>query len=208
MIKILKYWRKKTEDTRSSHDHRLEELILQKWLYYQIWSTHSIQSPPVFQLYSGKWKNNSEIHTKTQKTPNTHVIVSKSNSVKQKSYIVLLHLFVAMIKPGPKLGEENICWFTGYSLSLKEVKARTQGRKLKVGTEWSRGNEGGLIYIACPTCFLYQPRPPAQKSRTSHINHQLDNAPQNIYRPVRWRQFLSWGSLSPGDSSLWQADKR
>lgn len=35
--------------------------------------------------------------------------------------------------------------------------------------------------------------------------HQ-ENAPQNAHRPAWWRQSLSWGSLSPGDSSLWQTD--
>lgn len=35
--------------------------------------------------------------------------------------------------------------------------------------------------------------------------HQ-ENAPQNAHRPAWWRQSLSWGSLSPRDSSLWQTD--
>jgi hypothetical protein len=44
------HWMKKlkkiTEDGKISHAHELAESILWRWLYYQKWSTCSIQSPP------------------------------------------------------------------------------------------------------------------------------------------------------------------
>lgn len=84
-----------------------------------------------------------------------HVLLSKSNSVEQNNilpYFAFLSMWESLAQN--KLGEKKVYWFTGYGLSLREVKARTQGRDPEVGIEWSRDPGGGMIYMACSARFL------------------------------------------------------
>ena len=106
----------------------------------------------------------------------------------------------------------GFAWLLTYRPLWMEVMAGTQGRN------WSKDDEGmlltGLLSKACPaSCFI--------QLRTACLEVALPKTgwilPQQSFikkiptrqaqRLTWWRQFLKWGSLLPGGSSLCQVDK-
>jgi hypothetical protein len=55
-------------------------------------------------------------------------------------------------------GGESLCQFTVSSPSLREVRARTQGRNLKAGTEAEAMQGFILLFMASSVSFLIEPR--------------------------------------------------
>ena len=109
-------------------------------------------------------------------------------------------LFVLWQTPWPKTS----LWKKGLSgLQFTVHHGGKPRQKLK-----QRPQRSTAHWLASPagsqTAFLYIPGPPARVA-LSHIDHQSKKCPSDTL--TCWRQFLSWGSLFPGDSSFWKVDK-
>lgn len=113
-------------------------------------------------------------------------------------------------------GEERVYWFLGYSQSLQEAKAGTQGRiwrqELKMRLGWVLLT--GLFSMDCLVAFLIQPKttcpeivPPTVGWAHPHQSLIKKMLQWYVYQPIWWRQFLIRGSLFPSDSSWCHVDK-
>lgn len=116
-----------------------------------------------------------------------------------------------MTKPPWVRGE--FVWLNPFNRSQSVREARI---KLKVGTEAETKEE--ILPTTCSHDLHSQPSlhnsgAPAWRSLPT-VGWTLPNQPliektfhRHAHRSAWWRQSLSWGSLSPGDSSLLQTDK-
>lgn len=115
---------------------------------------------------------------------------------------VLVHFRWPWETPRPKAAcHVGFIWFTGHSPSSVGAKARTPGRNLKSGTETPTTVFCGLA----PAAFFYHPGPPGQGST---LPHQSSKHPILAYKPMRQKNFLSWGFLFLDDASLYQVEAR
>lgn len=102
-------------------------------------------------------------------------------------------------------GRNQKGWCIGYSPSLRKATVKSQGRNQEIGTEADTGGRllANLISMACSACSLLQPRTtylgvalPTVAWPFPHASLIKRLPPRHGHRPVWWRQFLDWDSLS------------
>lgn len=66
----------------------------------------------------------------------------------------------------------------------------------------------GLLSLLTQSTSLYNTGPPEWRLGSSPSIINQENAPQACVRSICWRRSLNQGSLSPGDPSSYQVDRR
>lgn len=93
----------------------------------------------------------------------------------------------------PNLGEERVCWLAGYGPSSKEAKAETEAETVEK-ISLNACNSGSISYITHSSLPVQGWDHPQWVESSTSISNQ-ENASRTC-RPIRWRQFSNWGSLS------------
>jgi len=115
--------------------------------------------------------------------------------------------------PRPKATWQGKGLFQLTTLRSQSITERNQDRDLEAGTETEVMKKTvltGLLLVACPACFLTQPRVGTahngcglpHQSSVKKMHHRL------AHRTIWWEHSFIWCSLFPSDCILCQFDKK